>query len=1171
MITVSDTSAPVFTTIPQDLTVECDGAGNANDLNSWLAGVAATDNCGSVSITDNFTSLSDLCGATGSATVTWTATDACGNSVTASATFTIQDTTAPAFECPQNVTVTVDLGSDHATVTIPVPVASETCGTVTLVNDYTQTDNASGSYPIGTTTVTYVATDACGLTAVCSFTVTVDDLIPPVMSCPDALTVECVSEIPAAYANYAEFAAAGGVATDNDAIKESSFALVSEVSDNNACPEIITRTYYIEDITGSSVTCTQTITVDDQTAPVFADITAFETECSGETLLNDIAAWMDAVSASDNCGQVTITNNFDAASLPENGCGEVTVTFTASDACGNTATAEGLIMIQDKTAPVWAQTMPADVTVACDQVPGDPMVMTATDNCDSNVEVTYNQSLLGGNCPGNFTLVRVWTATDNCGNTVSHTQIISVVDNVPPTWIAEPVDLVLECDGNGNTAAILSWLSSFTGTDACGQAVVTNTYTVGENLAGLPLPLSRSVTFALTDLCGNEITKTVQFTIQDTQAPVFNTNAPALTLECGEAENLQLLQAWLGSVSAADGCDGTIEVTHDVDLNNIDLSCNNAGEIMVTWTAADKDGNTAELTGTLTIQDTRIPNFGEVVDMTVECDGDGNESDWEIFISQFVVDDPEATVVVVKDTTESCGNTYSVKVTMTATDQSNNTSSASATFTIEDTTAPVITCPVVQPSYLASAGACTALLSFTPQVADDCSAVTVKSYVGENEITYPYAFPVGSTVVKSIATDACGNSSECTFQVYVIGPIDAVNDNGSVVGRTGGVAIANVLANDMLNCKPVVASEVTLTKVSDNSNGALKFNADGSVEVMPATKAGTYIITYSICEKANPQNCDQATATVTIQPAQIIANDDDASASPVNGLNGGVAIANVLANDLLNNLPVAMADINLISVTDPNDGVTLNVATGQVTVAPGTPVGTYHITYSICEKLNPNNCDDGIIIVIVGASVIVANNDDAGSVNSYDGSGFVLNALDNDRLNGGPVNTGNVSISVVQQASNPGVYLDTFSGDVYVEFGTPAGVYEILYQICEKLNPNNCSQARILITVEDDCEIVIPNGFSPNNDGIQDLFRVKCIEKFPNASIAIFNRWGNQVYEQDNYGNTDVHGTTDAWWDGSSNQKWTVGGEKLTPGTYFYVLDLRDGSKPLTGFVYLNR
>ena len=305
--------------------------------------------------------------------------------------------------------------------------------------------------------------------------------------------------------------------------------------------------------------------------------------------------------------------------------------------------------------------------------------------------------------------------------------------------------------------------------------------------------------------------------------------------------------------------------------------------------------------------------------------------------------------------------------------------------------------------------------------------------------------------------------------------------------------------------------------------------------------------------------------------SQIIANDDDAGASPVNGFTGGVAIANVLSNDLLNNQPVAMADINLIAVTDPNDGVTLNVANGQVTVAPGTPVGTYHITYSICEKLNPGNCDDGIITVIVGASVIVANNDDAGSVNSYEGSGFVLNALDNDRLNGAPVNPAGVTISVVQQASNQGVYLDTFTGDVYVEFGVPAGVYEILYRICEKLNPNNCSQARILITVEDDCEIVIPNGFSPNNDGIQDLFRVKCIEKYPNAEMSIFNRWGTQVYGQEHYGNTDVHGTTDAWWDGSSNHKWTVGGEKLASGTYFYVLDLRDGSKPLTGFVYLNR
>jgi gliding motility-associated-like protein len=103
------------------------------------------------------------------------------------------------------------------------------------------------------------------------------------------------------------------------------------------------------------------------------------------------------------------------------------------------------------------------------------------------------------------------------------------------------------------------------------------------------------------------------------------------------------------------------------------------------------------------------------------------------------------------------------------------------------------------------------------------------------------------------------------------------------------------------------------------------------------------------------------------------------------------------------------------------------------------------------------------------------------------------------------------------------------------------------------------------------CELVIPNGFSPNNDGIQDTWRIKCIENYPNARVEVFNRWGNLVFNKENYGNIDLHGPEDAWWDGRSTHKWTLGKDILPAGTYFYILDLKDGSKPRNGFLYLNR
>ena len=90
----------------------------------------------------------------------------------------------------------------------------------------------------------------------------------------------------------------------------------------------------------------------------------------------------------------------------------------------------------------------------------------------------------------------------------------------------------------------------------------------------------------------------------------------------------------------------------------------------------------------------------------------------------------------------------------------------------------------------------------------------------------------------------------------------------------------------------------------------------------------------------------------------------------------------------------------------------------------------------------------------------------------------------------------------------------------------------------------------------------IPAGFSPNADGINDAFVIRGIENFPANSFQVFNRWGDQVYGMDNYSNS---------WNGDSNKGVRVGSNELPVGTYFYVLDLGDGSKAFKGTIYLSK
>jgi gliding motility-associated-like protein len=84
----------------------------------------------------------------------------------------------------------------------------------------------------------------------------------------------------------------------------------------------------------------------------------------------------------------------------------------------------------------------------------------------------------------------------------------------------------------------------------------------------------------------------------------------------------------------------------------------------------------------------------------------------------------------------------------------------------------------------------------------------------------------------------------------------------------------------------------------------------------------------------------------------------------------------------------------------------------------------------------------------------------------------------------------------------------------------------------------------------------VPNTFSPNGDGVNDVWKVKALDDFPNASVQVFNRNGSKVFEAKGTG---------IQWNGRNN------GKELPAGVYYYVLDLKDGSKAISGWINLLR
>ena len=213
--------------------------------------------------------------------------------------------------------------------------------------------------------------------------------------------------------------------------------------------------------------------------------------------------------------------------------------------------------------------------------------------------------------------------------------------------------------------------------------------------------------------------------------------------------------------------------------------------------------------------------------------------------------------------------------------------------------------------------------------------------------------------------------------------------------------------------------------------------------------------------------------TITVLAAVIDAVNDDYSATPINGTNGGNT-ASVIVNDTLNGAPVTIGaggNVTLTPGTAPTPAagsITMN-PDGTITIAPGTTAGTYTYPYTICEILNPTNCDTATATVVVAAAPIVANPDTATGINGFTGAPAVVNVLTNDTLNGVPVSLATVTITTVVPATpingGPVPTLNPATGLVNVPAGTPAGTYTIGYTICENLNPTNCSTTTVTITV----------------------------------------------------------------------------------------------------------
>jgi gliding motility-associated-like protein len=709
VITVVDSIKPLLT-IPADITVNTNSGCGAFGFPIGTA--SATDNCSVISaITNNAPTFYPV----GITNIVYSVTDGSGNTKTKIQKVTVIDNVIPIITAPASITTTLTAGCTKTGLNLGTPVTSDNCTIASVTN------NAPTAFPVGTTTVTWTVTDASGNTATATQNVTVTDAINPTITAPANLTINANASCVAFGVNLGT-----PVIADN--------CTVASVSNNAPAVFPIGTTivtWTVNDASGNSASTNQQVTVVDNTAPMIFAPAAITTAITSGCTLSSIA--LGTPITLDNCSVATISNNA-PTTFP---IGATTVTWTVTDAAGNSNTATQVVTIVDNTNPtiVAPASVTANLTTGCTTtgiVLGTPIT---ADNCTvanvtNNAPATYS---LG-------TTIVTWTVTDGAGNTATATQLVTISDNTNPT-ITAPAAIAI----NTTTGCTVTGLALGTPVtaDNCTVASVTNN-------APTSFPIgSTSVIWTVTDGSGNTATATQVVTVSDVTNPTITAPvAITVTTNSGcEASGIAL-----GLPITADNCT-VASVT-----NNAPATFP-IGTTTVTWTVTDAAGNTSTATQTVTVIDNINPSIiaPSAVTFYVSsgCSVNG------IVIGTPVTAD-NCTVASVTNNAPATFPIGSTTVTWTVTDGAGNSAVATQVIQVIDTIAPTALVNDVTIALGLNGTATVSSAMVDAGSFDNCgleSFVLSQSMFSCNDL--------GTNVVQVTITDSYGNSAIAFVKVTI--------------------------------------------------------------------------------------------------------------------------------------------------------------------------------------------------------------------------------------------------------------------------------------------------------------------------------------------------------------------------------------------------------------------
>ena len=835
-------------------------------------------------------------------------------------TIVVKNHKTPDLICSADIIVDASSSCDTY-VSIPSPSYDDGgCNTgLTLINDSPYADlqggDASGTYPEGTTTVTFTLTDDCGNMSQCSLNVTVIDNSDPVCVSNDtivALGGDGTVQIDGS------FVASGS--TDNCGILS-----ISVDPNSFNCDDIGDNivNIVVTDNSGNQSICSATVSIiDTLTQLCNAQDATIYLDDNGEVVLDpeDIYAGSGGCGGSSDVSLVAEPDTFNCDDIGENTVQLIVTDNTTgiSDTCG------AIVTVLDTTAP---QCLVQNTTVYIDEN-GEISIDFAdidngsNDQCGVITSTELSDSSFDCNDIGSAQTVVV-TLTDPSNNASTCEAEITVLDTISP--ICQSVDTTVYLDSQG-MATISGNDVGYESTDNCGILSISvdpdsfNCNDLGDNI----------VNIEVTDNSGNQSTCSATVTVIDTFTQLCNAQDATIYLDDNGEVVLDPEDIYAGS----GGCGGSNDVSLVAEPDT--FYCDDIGENTVQLIVTD---NTTGISDTcesiVTVLDTIAPQC-LVQNATVYIDENG-----EVSIDFADIDNGSNDQCGVISSTElsdssfdcnDTGNTQTVVVTLT--DPSNNTSTCEAEITVLDTISPVCQTVDTITVYLDSTG-------MAVITGNDVDAGSSDNCGIDNIMVDPdtvFCSDAGENILNITVTDNSDNQSFCTSIAIVLDtvtqlcmahdtilyldengfgvldPYDIYSGNG---GCGGSDDITLVAEPDTFNCDDLGENFVQLI-VTDNVTG----NSDtcGSVVTVIDTIAPLCLV-----QNTDVYLDDNGTAHLTFEDI------DNGSYDPC-----GMIVDTLLSNDTFDCTQTDTVQVVTVTLTDNSNNTSTCEADITVldTIAP---------------------------------------------------------------------------------------------------------------------------------------------------------------------------------------------------------------------------------------------